>query len=246
MNTFAPSAGSPRPVETPQRDGRRGTGGAGRLGIGLALLTALVLVVFGVAAWASRESPGSSIDKPQIVSMADSARAMQQAGTAMQAHGQAMLDEGRSNNDLDLVAHGEHWMRDGAALIQGGGWMAMNPTAPGSLVAPSEISAADRSQLDRQVQAMIHDPSKASRVDAEALRWNGLSMRSEGQNMADHASVMAEAVELMVERHGLQGQAAADLRQAVQVMRDVSKALTRNGQAMIDYADRVRRSMGLK
>ncbi|GIW07461.1 MAG: hypothetical protein KatS3mg060_2266 [Dehalococcoidia bacterium] len=91
---------------------------------------------------------------------------------------------------------------------------------------------------------MLHDPSRARGVDLEALRWNGLAMRAEGQNMADHGRVMVEEAEVMVTRHQLQGQAAADLLQAAQTMREVGGHLTGNGQAMIDYAERLRRSLG--
>ena len=212
---------------------------------GLVIVVLLVATVAIVAAVRGRNRP-ATVEPAHLVSMEQSAAAMQQAGQTMQTHGQAMLDEGRRTGDQELITHGDHWLRDGQALMQGGQWMAQNPTAAGSLVAPGEISVADRSQLDRQVQAMIHDPSKASRVDVQALRWNGMAMRGEGQNMIDHARIMAEEVELMVERHGLQGQAAADLRQAVQTMGEVGGHLMQNGQEMMDYADRIRRSMGAK
>ena len=216
--------------------------------IGLTALLVLALITIGVvvATRGNRSSGAAAVERPQVVSMEESGRAMEQAGRVMQVHGQTMLDDGRRANDQDLVAHGEHWLRDGAALIQAGQWMGMNPTAAGSLFSPADISTADRAQLNRAVQNMLHDPSRATGSDTEALRWNGLAMRGEGQNMTDHASVMTEEVALMIERHNLQGQAAADLRAAVQTMRDVGATLTKNGQEMLDYADRLRRSLGLK
>lgn len=212
MSTFVPSGGSPQRAETLHRQDQHGVRGAGRLGIGLAVLAAVALVAFGVVVWANRQSPETSVARPRIVSMEASARAMQQAGAAMQTHGQAMLDEGRTKGDQDLTAHGEHWLRDAAMLMQGGQWMAMNPLAAGNLVSsPGELAAQGNLEtLNRAVQNMIHDPSRARTTDIEALRWNGLSMQGEGQNMADHARVMAEEVKLMVERHGLQGQALTD------------------------------------
>lgn len=239
MSTLAPSNG----------EGRRTMSPGGRLGIGLALLTALALVAFGVVAAvrAGRPSRTANVETPQVVSMEEAGRTMQQAATTMQGHAQAMLDEGRRTGNQDLIAHGEHWLREAADLNQAGGWMLMNPVTPGALAPQANLTAADRSQLDRAVRAMIHDPSKVGReVDLETLRWNGLSLRGEGQNMADHARVMAEEVELMVERHGLQAPAAADLRAGTAALRQGGDHLMQNGQAMIDYADRLRRGMGLK
>jgi hypothetical protein len=91
---------------------------------------------------------------------------------------------------------------------------------------------------------MLHDPSTARTIDIEALRWNGLSMQSEGQNMTDHGKLMLEEVEIMVERHGLTPQAASDLRKAAQTMRDIGGSLAQNGQRMVDYADQMRRMVG--
>lgn len=211
MSTLSPTRG----------EGQRGMSGAGKLGIGLALFTALGLVGFGVVAWADRDPPAPSVERPRIVSMEESAQAMQQAGAAMQQHGQAML-------------------------MQGGEWMVINPTAPGILVPGAQIDAGNRGELNRSIQAMLHDPSKARSIDVEALNWNGMAMQGEGQNMRYHGQIMAEEVELMIERHGLQGQAVDDLRRGVQVMRQVGGDLMQNGQEMIDYAERIRRSMGTK
>jgi hypothetical protein len=209
----------------------------------LAVPLAVTLVVFGVIAWANR---GSIDEQPNLVSMQESAQAMQRGGQAMLTHGQAMLDEGRRNGAPDLIAHGEHWIQDGQNLIQGGEWMAMNPTAPGSLVTDSAALSEQGTwgELTRTAQQMLHDPSDAKQVDLDALRWNGETMRAEGHNMAAHGQVMAEEVELMVERHGLQGQAADDLRSSARVMIDVGQNLEQNGQEMIDYADRLKKSLG--
>ena len=173
---------------------------------------------------------------------------MQQAGDAMQAHGRAMLDEGRRSGDQDFETHGEHWLRDVQALVQGGQWMAMNPTAPGSLVsAPGELAAQGSwGELTRTAQAMLHDPSRARSTDLEALRWNGRAMSAEGRTMAEHGRVMVEEAEEMVARHGLVGEAGADLVHAAAAMQRVGGDLEQNGQAMIDYADRLRRSLGYR
>lgn len=213
-------------------------------GIIIAIVVALALVVVGLAARAVR--PGA--EPARLVSMAESAQAMQQAGATMAAHGQAMLDEGRRTNDQDLLAHGEHWQRDGQALVQGGQWMAMNPTAPGSLVVPPSELAKQGSlgSLTQTAQAMLHDPSQARAVDLAALRWTGQAMRAEGQTMAEHGRVMAEEADLMVARHELAGQAATDLRQAAQTMSDVGATLSQNGRRMIDYADQLQRSLGAR
>lgn len=215
----------------------------GRLGIVAALVVALILVVFGVIVWAR----GPTTDEQaNLVDMQQSAATMQQSGQTMQTHGQAMLDEGQRTGDQELIAHGKHWTQDGQALVQGGQWMAMNPTSPGSLVAdPADLKAEGSwGELTRTAQQMLHDPSKAREVDLEALNWNGEAMRAEGRNMADHGWVMAEDAAVMVERHNLDPQAAADLRAAAQTMIDVGGTLERNGKEMIDYAERIRKSLG--
>jgi hypothetical protein len=127
-----------------------------------------------------------------------------------------------------------------------GQWLAMDPLAPSSLItSPGELSEQKSwGELPRTAAAMLHDPSQAREIDLEALRWNGLAMRAEGQIMVDHGRLMAEEIELMVAWHGLSGQTSAELREAVQAMQVTGGHLTGNGQAMIDYADRLRQSLG--
>lgn len=215
---------------------------------GIAVLVVTLLLVVTVAIMATvrgRDRPATAAPA-HLVSMQEGGAAMQRAGEVMQAHGQAMLDEGRRTADPDLIAHGEHWLRDGQALIQGGRWMMENPTAPGSLVSSQAELQAQGSwrDLNRTAENMLHDPSRARQIDLEALRWNGMAMRGEGQIMAEHGRIMAEEVEVMIARHGLQGQTAADMRQAADVMREVGGHLMQNGQEMMEYAERLRRSMG--
>jgi hypothetical protein len=173
---------------------------------------------------------------------------MQQAGNVMQSHAQAMLVEGQRTGNQDLIVRGEHWLRDGQAMVRSGQWMAMNPTAPGSLVySPSELSAQGTwGELTRTAQQMLHDPSRAREIDLSALMWNGQAMRAEGRNMLDHGQIMAEEAESMIARHGVEGQTATDLRQSATTLRQVGGYLEQNGQSMIDYADRLRRSMGYR
>lgn len=223
--------------------------GNSRFGIGMAILIAVGLVVFGLII-ASR-APSSKVAATQatsLVSMEEGALAMQQAGQVMQTHGQAMLDEARSAGDAELEQHGQHWLNDGKTLVENGGWMSANPTAPSSLLTSRDNlqSQGSWSELNRNAQAMIHNPGRIrGSVDIEALRWVGGAMLAEGRNMADHGKVMAEEADVMVERHRLQGQAEADLRAAAQTMIDVGGRLAGNGQEMVDYADRMRRSLGL-
>lgn len=215
-----------------------------RLGLVGAIIVAVALVAFELAARAGQPATAPL----RLASMADSAQAMQRAGAVMQTHGQVMLDEGRRTGDHDLIAHGEHWRRDGQALMQGGQWLAMNPTAPGNLAtAPAELARQGNwGELARTAQAMQHDPTRARATDLEALRWAGLAMRAEGQAMAEHGRVMREEAEVMVTRHGLSGPMAADLHQAARTMGEVGASLTGNGQTMIDYAVQVRRSLGYR
>lgn len=215
-----------------------------KLSIGLAVGVAIALVAFSVAARAARPTA----EAPRLVSMAESAQAMQQAGLTMQAHAQAMLAEGQRAGDQDLIGHGEHWLTDGQALVRGGQWMGMNPTSPSSLVSsPSELAAQGSwGELTRTAQTMLHDPSRAREIDLAALRWNGQAMRAEGRNMVEHSRIMIEQAELMIARHGLEGQAATDLRQTAATMQQVGGYLEQNGQSMIDYADRLRRSLGYR
>ncbi len=212
-------------------------------GIGLALGAAVTVGVLGSVARAGPLDQG-----PHLVSMEQSARALQQAGGVMQGHGQTMLVMGEATGDQDLIAHGEHWLRDGRELVQRGQWLAMDPIAPSSLVtSPAELSAQEAwGSLTQTAQAMLHDPSRAREIDLQALRWNGLAMRAEGQTMAEHGRVMSEEIDIMVARHSLDGQAATDLRQAARTMQEVGGNLAQNGQSMIDYADRLRQSMGFR
>jgi hypothetical protein len=217
-----------------------------KVSIGSAVVVAVALVILSVVTRNAR--PTNAADAPRLVSMAESAQAMQQAGNVMQSHAQAMLAEGQRTGDQDLIIRGEHWLSDGQAMVRGGQWMAMNPTAPGSLVAsPSELSAQGSwGELTRTAQGMLHDPSRARELDLSALMWNGQAMRAEGRNMLDHGRIMAEEAEIMIARHGAEGQVATDLRQAAVTLRQVGGYLEQNGQSVIDYADRLRRSMGYR
>lgn len=219
-----------------------------RFNAATAIMIAVLLVAFG-ALVASRgpQSKTAATQAPHLVSMEESGQAMQQAGDAMKAHGEAMLDEGKRPGEQDLAAHGEHWLNDAQALVQGAEWMAMDPKAFSSLTSrPGDPAIQENwGALVRGSEAMLHDPSRAGATDLEALRWNGQGMVAEGRNMAEHGRVMAEEVEVMVVRHKLRGQAGADLRQAAQAMIDVGGHLSRNGQEMVDYADRLRRNLGI-
>lgn len=216
----------------------------GKATSGVAVAAALALVAFGLIGRAA----APATEPPHVISMAASGQAMLQAGAAMQAHGQAMLDDGWRTGDRELVGHGEHWLRDGRELAQRGSWMAMDPTAPGSLArAPAELVASgDWARLKRYSEAMQHVPSRERGVDLEALRANGQGMQDEGRNMAEHGRVMAEEAEAMAVRHGPGDPAVDDLRQAARTMREAGDHLAANGREMVAYADRVRRSMGLR
>lgn len=216
----------------------------GKFFLGTAVALALALVAFGVMAAANRPRPTA----PQLTSMAESAQAMIRAGETMQAHGQAMLDEGRQASNSDLVAHGEHWLRDGQAAVQGGRWMAMDPLAPSSLVTPPAALSqqAGWGALTQTAQAMLHDPVQArSAVDLQALRWNGQAMEAEGRTMAEHGRVMAEQADAMVAQRQLAGATATSLRQAASTLEAVGGQLQGNGQAMVSYAERLQRSLGI-
>ncbi|GIW07462.1 MAG: hypothetical protein KatS3mg060_2267 [Dehalococcoidia bacterium] len=116
----------------------------GKLTIVAAIAVAVALVGFSVVARASRPS----VERLHLVSMADSAAALQQAGAVMQSHGQTMLAEGQRSGDQDLTAHGQHWLNDGLVLAQRGQWLAMNPLAPSS---PGQLTrrALEAGQLGR-------------------------------------------------------------------------------------------------
>jgi hypothetical protein len=216
-----------------------------KVGIGLAVVFAVVLVAFGVVARSARPSVD---DGPHLISMTESAGALQQAGAVMQTHGQTMWEDGQRLNDPDLVARGEHWRADGQTLSQRGQWLSMHPLAPSSLVvSPAELSAQGAwGDLPRTAETMLHDPSRARELDLEALRWNGLAMRAEGQAMAEHGRIMDEDLSVMVSRHPVAEPTTANLRQAAEAMRDAGGYLSANGQEMIDYADRLRQSMGYR
>jgi hypothetical protein len=214
------------------------------LGITLALLVALGLVGFGVFE-ASRRSAASSQRQP--VSMADAAQAMRRAGETMRTHGQAMIGEAHRTGDQEQAAHGEQWLRDGQALLRGAGWMAMDPTDAGSLASsPAELARQGSwGPLIRGAQAMLHDPRGAREVDVEALRWNGLAMRAEGQTMAEHGRLMAEEVATMIVRDDATGEPLAEPRAAASALQSIGDRLQLNGQAMVEEADHLRRVLAL-
>lgn len=180
--------------------------------------------------------------------MTEAAQAMLRAGGTMQLHGQAMLDAGGQSGNQDLVTHGEHWLRDGQATEQGGRWMAMDPLAPSSLVTPpAELSRQGNwGALTQTAQAMLHDPGQArTALDLQALRWNGLAMQAEGRTMVEHGRVMAEEADSMVAQNLLGGATPVTLRTAAATLVTVGGQLQGNGQAMVDYAERLQRSIGL-
>ncbi|MDE3075432.1 MAG: hypothetical protein KGJ86_08385 [Chloroflexota bacterium] len=206
----------------------------GKVLIGLSIVVAIGLVAFPLVA----QSLGPRPEPPRLVSMEQSAQAMQQAGSLMQSHGQEMLAEGQRTGDADVTAYGRTWLRDGEQLVQGGKWMAMNPTAPGSLVStPSELAGQGNwSLLTRGAQAMVHDPRRVSNVDLEALAWDGMAMRSEGQLMSEHGRLMSAQIDAMTAKEVLPAQTIADLRTAARTMQDVGARLEQNGQVMVEYA----------
>ena len=63
---------------------------------------------------------------------------------------------------------------------------------------------------------------------------------------AEHGRIMAEDLGVMMSRHPVADQTTANLRQAAQAMRDAGEHLAANGQAMIDYAERLRQNVGYR
>jgi hypothetical protein len=215
----------------------------GKVMVVTAVGVALALGVFGLVGAAMRPRP----EPPQLVSMTEAGQAMIVAGGTMQSHGQAMVDQGRRTGDQDLVAYGDRWVQDGQQLVQRGQWMIVNPLAPGNLVtAPSQLSRQGAwGDLTQRAEAMVHDPGRApAAVDLQALRLNGLAMEAEGRTMADHGRLMKSEVDFMQTRHGLDAEAANALGNAAQAMLQVGGELDQNGQAMVDYADGLSRSLG--
>ena len=217
-----------------------------RTNVGLAIGAAAAVLGLGLLVQTARPT----IAAPPVVSMVEAGRAMEEAGRTMERHGTAMIERGRAAGAMDVVAHGEHWKLDGERAIQGGRWMAMDPLAPGSLVSsPSELGMAGSwGSLTETARAMVHDPSRSRAVDLGALRRNGLAMRAEGTAMAEHGRVMVEEVEVLMRLgdHGLDAATADELRGAATSIERAGRGLERNGQAMIDHADRMRRSLGYR
>ncbi|MCC7106394.1 MAG: hypothetical protein IT307_14755 [Chloroflexi bacterium] len=210
--------------------------------IALSIVGLVALVGIG-AVTAARPSTETA----HLVSMEDSARALEQAGTSMQAHGEAMRAEAERAGDEQLAARGEHWVNDGKELVQRGRWLVVDPIAPSNLLTPPSQLSATRSWGDllSTSGAMLHDPSRARNgLDLDALRWNGLAMQAEGRIMTEHGQTMAGEADTMASRHAVSGPGAAAVRQAAQTMQQVGKHLEGNGQSMIDYADRLRRTLG--
>lgn len=215
---------------------------------GAALLIGAAVAGLGLVLLASVAQPTRGA--PSIVSMAESARAMERAGQAMIRHGASMGERGRATGATDLMMRGERWQLDGWRVVQGGRWMAMDPLAPASLAStPAGLAASgDWGRLVVGARAMLHDPARAGDTNLDALRWNGEAMRAEGATMAEHGRRMATEVELMasLENHDFVGVTAAELTDAAASLERVGRALERNGQAMIAYVVRLRRSIGAR
>lgn len=234
----------PSSVQAARRPPTLGKLPLNRLTSGVAVLVALALVTLGVIV-AAKGSTRSSVAKPNLISMNEAAQAMQQAGAVMRAHGQAMIDQGRSTGDPDLVVLGQQWLQDGQQIALSGQWMAMDPTDPSNLDNPDGVAADNnRQQLSVHVQEMLHNPGKATAVNVDALRDDGYAMQGEARNMVEHARVMGQAITLMVAMHQVDGQTATELRQAAQLLNDAGNRLGQNAQQMVDYATWLRRSLG--
>lgn len=209
----------------------------------IAVVVVLGLVTLGLVAAKTKPTPTPA--QVPVISMAESGQAMQQAGVVMQKHGQEMLDAGQRTGDQGLIDYGKRWIADGQEFARGGQIMA-NPAAPTTQhpVAGAGLSLDNAITLTNAAQQMLHNASQGNSVDIDALRWNGLAMQSEGQSMSLHARLMAQEIDWMTPQHNLNGQTATDLRQAAQALVDAGNRLTANGQAMMDYANRLRQSIG--
>lgn len=203
----------------------------------------LGMIALGIVA-ATTQPPAP---QPPAITMAENGQAMQRAGALMQTHGQEMLDAGQRAADQTLMDHGKHWVTDGQALIRGG-QIAANPAVPVTEQpgASAGLSLANAVTLTNAAQQMLNDAAQGRAVDTETLRWNGMAMQSEGRTMTEHARVMDEEIDLMIARYGMNPQTATDLRGASQTLRDTGNRLTANGQTMIDYANRLRQSLGYR
>ncbi len=215
----------------------------GKLTVAIAGLVVVGLVVFGIAVAGTTRTP-VPVSVPTI-SMAESGQAMQQAGTMMQKHGQEMLDTGQRTGDQGLIDYGKRWIAAGQELVRGGNIM-VNPAVATTQhpVAGADLSLDNAITLTNAAQQMLHNATLGNSVDIDALRWNGLAMQSEGQSMSLHARLMAQEIDWMTPQHNLNAQTATDLRQAAQALADASDRLTANGQTMMEYANRLRQSIG--
>ncbi len=214
----------------------------------LALVTTSAVVLGGFVLFAvarSRPDARAAGMMPPPLATGDTGTAMMRAGEQMQNHGQRMLSDGRAAGDEALTGHGEHWLRDGAALIQGGRWMAMDPLAAGNLSADGRDlgSLVDWLELQRTVQAMRHADTPRS-LDLSAVEWSGWMLRGEGDNMQEHARIMREDLDRMQAMHGLIGSELEALRGSVEAMHRAGGHVAGHGQAMLEYAARMRRGMG--
>ena len=218
-----------------------------RISVGIAVVVAVALLAFGLVV---RAAQAPVVSTSRIVSMEEGGRAMEAAGLAMQRHASAMITDAQSGSDAELIAFAEHWQRDGELVEQRGRWMAMNPTAASSLTSSQSTLAATGQwgTLTTAAQAMSHDPTRMHGADVEALRWNGRAMTAEGRAMAEHGRVMLGEIELMIAqgRHSSVSPAIGELRSAAETIERVGGDVESNGQAMIDYAQRVRASLGYR
>ncbi len=215
----------------------------GKLAIAIIAIIILVFTALGVVAAKTNAKP--TPEQLPAISMAESGQAMQQAGVVTQKHGQEMLDAGQRTGDQGLVDYGKRWIADGQELMRGGNIMA-NPAVPTTkhAVPGADLSLDNAVTLTNTAQQMLHTASQGNTVDIDALRWNGMAMQGEGQTMTVQATLMAQQIDWMTPQHSLNAQTATDLWQATQTLTDAGNRLTANGQAMMDYANRLRQSVG--
>jgi hypothetical protein len=182
---------------------------------------AVVTLLVGVAACQSTP-PARAFDPKDVVAAGNQAtdhgRAMQQLGARMVSHGDAL-------GDPSWVGDGQHWIADGNTMVAIG------------------------ERTVKLGQSLANNPISARDVDINQVRAQGQGVIVDGQALVEHGKVMTELSDLLKRRADASGdqplaQDVADAQASALRMGETGQQLVTGGQQLVDFADKLARSIG--
>jgi len=189
------------------------------LGTALFLVMFTVLVVDGAC---QSGPPARAFDPKDVAAAGNQAivhgRAMQQLGTRMVTHGQALADP-------SWVADGQHWIADGNNMVAiGEGAVKLGQSLSVNPISAQEVNI---NQVRAQGLGVIS---------------NGQALAEHGKVMVELSDLLARRVDASSDLPLAQD--VAEARQAARRMADTGQQLVTGGQQLVDFADMLARSIG--